>query len=175
MGSQRETKPGEAEQGPQRLDNMRFSRSNRARLSGPALRTFLAISDLWGLTKDQRIAVLGYRSSSTYHSWCKQAREHGALTLDADVLTRISAVLGIHQALGVLFPSERVGIEWLRTPHKAVVFGGQPPLNLVTSGSQDGLLTVRRFLDAARGGLYMQPNAIDVEFTPYTNSELVFR
>jgi hypothetical protein len=40
-------------------------------------------------------------------------------------------------------------------------FGGRPPLDLVTSGSQDGLLSVRRFLDGARGGLYMQPNTID--------------
>ena len=82
----------------------------------------------------------------------EQAREHGAFTLDVDVLTRISAVLGIHQALGILFPQERLGVDWLRSPHNAVVFGGHPPLDLITNGSQDGLLSVRRFLDGARGG-----------------------
>jgi len=46
---------------------------------------------------------------------------------------------------------------------------------LVTSGSQDGLLSVRRFLDGARGGLYMQPNTIDEAFTPYDDTEIVFR
>jgi hypothetical protein len=56
-----------------------------------------------------------------------------------------------------------------------VVFGGRPPLDLVTSGSQDGLLSVRRFLDGARGGLYMQPNTIDEAFTPYSDTEIVFR
>jgi hypothetical protein len=55
------------------------------------------------------------------------------------------------------------------------VFGGRPPLELVTSGSQDGLLSVRRFLDGARGGLYMQPNTIDEAFTPYDDTEIVFR
>jgi hypothetical protein len=55
------------------------------------------------------------------------------------------------------------------------VFGGRPPLALVTSGSQDGLLSVRRFLDGARGGLYMQPNTIDEPFTPYDDREIVFR
>ena len=40
---------------------------------------------------------------------------------------------------------------------------------------EDGLLTVRRFLDGARGGLYMQPNAIDEAFTPYDEAEIVFR
>jgi hypothetical protein len=55
------------------------------------------------------------------------------------------------------------------------VFGGLPPLDLVTSGSQDGLLSVRRLLDGARGGLYMQPNTIDEAFRPYDDTEIVFR
>ena len=173
--NKREPRPAEPEKGPQRLENSRFAPANRKRLSPPALRTFLAIADLWGLTEEQRLLVLGYPSRSTYHNWCKQAREHGAFTLDVDVLARISAVLGIHQALGILFPTERLGAEWLRTAHNAVVFGGRPPLDLVTSGSQDGLLSVRRFLDGARGGLYMQPNTIDEAFTPYSDTEIVFR
>lgn len=161
--------------GSRQIDVSRFAPGNRRRLSAPALRTFLAIADLWGLTEEQRRLVLGYPSRSTYHNWCKQAREHGAFTLDLDVLMRISTMLGIHQALGILFAEERLGIDWLRTPHHATVFGGQSPLALVTSGTQDGLLTVRRFLDGARGGLYMPPNAIDEAFTPYEESEIVFR
>ncbi|MDF2116056.1 MbcA/ParS/Xre antitoxin family protein [Roseiarcaceae bacterium H3SJ34-1] len=161
--------------GPQQLEKARFAPANRRQLSPPALRTFLAIADLWGLTEEQRLLMLGYPSRSTYHNWCKQAREHGSIVLDVDVLTRISAVFGIHQALGILFPTERLGVEWLRTPHNSIVFGGRPPLDLVTSGSQDGLLTVRRFLDGARGGSYMQPNEIDRAFVPYDDSELVFR
>ena len=170
-----ETRPSEAAKGPPRLDNSRLAPANRRRLSAPALRTFLAIADLWGLTEEQRLLILGYPSRSTYHNWCKQAREHGAFTLDVDALTRISAVLGIHRGLGTLFPTEQLGVEWLRTRHSAVVFGGRPPLDLVTCGSQDGLLSVRRFLDGARGGLYMRPNNIDETFTPYDDTEIVFR
>ena len=175
MLNNRDPTPAESAKSPQRLDNSRFSPANRRRLSAPALRTFLAIADLWRLTEAQRILVLGYPSRSTYHSWCKQAREHGAFTLDVDVLTRISAILGIHQGLRVLFPTEQLGVEWLRTPHNALIFGERPPLDLVTSGSQDGLLSVRRFLDGARGGLYMQPNTVDEAFTPYDDTEIVFR
>ena len=175
MRNAQKNSPSEAEKGRQRLDNSRFAPANRRRLSAPALRTFLAIADLWGLTEEQRLLILGYPSRSTYHNWCKQAREHGAFTLDVDALTRISAVLGIHQGLGILFPTEHLGAEWLRTPHNAVVFGGRPPLDLVTSGSQDGLLSVRRFLDGARGGLYMQPNTIDEAFKAYDDTEIVFR
>jgi hypothetical protein len=161
--------------GPQRLNSARFASANRKRLSAPALRTFAAIADLWGLTEEERRLVLGYPSRSTYHNWAKLAREHRELTLDVDTLTRISAVLGIHQALGILYPNEREGVAWLRGPNTATVFGGNPPLALVTSGPQDGLLTVRRFLDAARGGIYMEPNAVDEAFAPYEEADVAFR
>jgi hypothetical protein len=174
--SKRAARPGdEPAAGPQRLNSSRFDPVNRRRLSVPALRTFVAIADLWGLTEEQRRLVLGYPSRSTYHNWCRYARSYGRMTLDVDVLTRISAVLGIHQALGILFPDEKAGVVWLRGPHDAVVFGGQPPIDLVTSGSQDALLTVRRFLDAARSGIYMPPSTIDQSFRPYEDSEIIFR
>src|SRR5260370_17998213 len=161
------TRASETAKGPPGMDNSRLAPANRRRLSAPALRTFLAIADLWGLTEEQRLLILGYPSRSTYHNWCKQAREHGAFTLDVDVLTRISAVLGIHQGLGILFPTEQLGVEWLRAPHSAVVFGGRPPPDLVTHGPPDGVVSVRRFLRRARGGLYIQPNTLDAAVKPY--------
>ncbi|MGE0501399.1 MAG: MbcA/ParS/Xre antitoxin family protein [Rhizobiaceae bacterium] len=157
------------------LDVSRFAPDNRRRLSAPGLRTFLAVSDLWGMNEEERRLTLGYPSRSTYHNWAKLARTHGDFTLDVDALARISAVLGIHQALGILFASEAEGVAWLRGPHGATVFGGRPPLALVASGSLDALLTVRRFLDAARGGRSMEPNAADRDFSPYADSDLVFR
>ena len=161
--------------GPDRLDVSRFLPDNRRRLSGPGLRAFMAIADLWGLNEEQRRLVLGYPARSTYHHWTRLARTQEVLTLDADVLTRISAVLGIHQALGVLFADQHQALDWLRGPHAAPMFGGQPPLALVTGGSQDGLLIVRRFVDAARGGLYMPPNRIDAGYAPIEDSQIVWQ
>ncbi|HYI84894.1 MAG TPA: antitoxin Xre/MbcA/ParS toxin-binding domain-containing protein [Acetobacteraceae bacterium] len=143
-------------------------------MSGPGLRTFNAIADLWDLTEGERLLVLGSPSRSTYYGWLKAAREHTDVTLSVDTLTRVSAVLGIHKALKILFATEREGIEWLRGPHRAAVFGGRPPLDLVICGTQDGLMTVRRFLDAARGGVYMEPNEADTDFRPYTDADIVF-
>ncbi|MBI4923788.1 MAG: DUF2384 domain-containing protein [Devosia nanyangense] len=151
----------------------RFAPANRRRLSGPALRTFLTISDRWGLSEEQRRLVLGYPSRSTFHNWTRLARLQQPITLDVDTLTRLSAVLGIHQALGVLFDSDAEGVAWLRGPHDAPLFGGQPPLALVASGAQDSLVAVRRFLDAARGGLYMAPNALDMGFEGYADDDIV--
>jgi hypothetical protein len=157
------------------VDARRFEPAARRRVSAPGMRAFLAIADLWRLTEEERRLVLGYPSRSTYHNWAKLAREGGSFTLDVDTLARISAVLGIHQALGVLFASEADGVAWLRGPHDGTVFGGRPPLALLASGSQDALLTVRRFLDAARGGIHMEPNAADADFVPYRDEDIVIR
>ena len=156
------------------LDASRFSAANRRRLSGPGLRAFHAIAELWDLTEEERLLVLGMPSRSTYYGWTKAAREHGEITLSADTLTRVSAVLGIHKALQILFPAERDGLDWLHGPHGAPLFGGQPPIALVVGGTQDGLMAVRRFLDAARGGIYMPPNAADDGFVPLTDGGIVF-
>jgi len=161
--------------GPAPLDVSRFEPANRRRLSAPALRTFLAIAALWGLNEEQQRLILGYPSRSAFYNWSKRVREHADITLDADVLMRISAVFGIHQGLGVLFSNEHEGVAWLRRPHDTVVFGGQPPLSLITNGTQDGLRTVRRFVDAARGGLYMPPSADEADFEPYADSEIIFQ
>jgi len=160
--------------GPQVLDASRFAPDNRRRLSAPGLRTFAAIADLWGLSEEQRRLILGMPSRSTFHAWMKAAREHRDVTLDVDVLTRISVVLGIHQALELLHDEEPAAVAWLKRPHLAPVFGGQPPLSLMVSGTQDGLMQVRRFLDASRGGLYMPPNEIDADPRPYADAEIVF-
>lgn len=153
-------------------DVRRFSPENRRKLSAPAFRTFISIADAWRLSEEQRRLVLGYPARSTFYSWCRAARELGTITLSVDRLTRISAILGIHQALSVLFSDESERRAWLTTPHDALLYGGHPPLDLVVSGTLDGLMLVRRFLEAACGGIYMPPNSVDVGFEPYRDSEI---
>lgn len=174
MGTEEPVPASSIAAGPTVLDASRFAPANRRRLGGPGLRTFLAIADLWGLDESQRLMMLGMPSRSTYYGWIKAAREHRDVMLDVDVLLRISAVLGVYQALRVLHDSEAAGLAWLRTPHRAPLFGGQAPLELMVGGAQDGLMLVRRFLGAGRGGLYMGPGALDLEFEPYTDKDIVF-
>ncbi len=159
---------------PPPLNASRFTSSNRRRLSGPAMRTFIAIADLWALTQDERVLVLGLPSRSTYYGWVRAARDGDDLTLPTDTLLRISALLGIHKALRILFASDQAGIHWLRNPHAALPFGGQPPIALALGGTQDGLMLMRRFLDAARGGFFMAPNAIDAQTPALSDEDIVF-
>ena len=138
----------------------RFEPDNRRRLSAPALRTFAGHRRSVGPQRGAAAAGAGLSValdlSQLDASWPASSAD---VTLDVDALTRLSAVFGIHQALGVLF-GDAGGRAWrgCTGPHDAPLFGGQPPLALVTAGTLDGLLLVRRFLDAARGGLYMAPN-----------------
>lgn len=151
----------------------RFDPSKRERLGAPGLRSFAQIAELWGLSESQRLSVLGFPGRSTYHQWLAKARERQKIVLPVDTLLRISAVLGIHKGLRILFGREEDERAWLTKPHDAPLFGGQPPLALVANGTQDGLLLVRRYLDAWRGGIFAAPNAADRDFAPYTDDDIV--
>lgn len=145
----------------------------RRRVSGPGLRTFLAIAEQYDIPTRDRIALLGEPSRSTYHEWVKKAREVAPLALPLDTLTRISGVLGIHKALAILFPIEAEAMTWLKGAHEGEVFGGQAPIAVMIEGGLDGILTVRRYLDAWRGGLRGGPGH-DAAFEPVRPSDLIF-
>ncbi len=136
----------------------RLSSANRTRHSGPALRIFLSIADLWKLTELERRLALGYPSRATFYVWCKRARGRTPLTLSVDVLSRISMVLGIQQILEELFPIEHA-VDWLHA-NDPTVFGGGSPLGLITSGFYDDILEVRRFLNGKLAGRPPQLNTI---------------
>lgn len=156
---------------PPRVNPLTYSARNRRRLSGPGLRVFLSIADLWTLTERERRLILGCPPRSTYQRWTRAAREHRDVTLGVDALTRISGIFGIHAALQILHSTEHDGVASLKRPHNAPEFGGHRPLDFITSGPLDAILTVRRFLDAADGRLYMQPYEIDHNFTPCADED----
>lgn len=147
--------------------------SDRARLSGPGLRTFVRIADAWDLTEKQRIAALGEPGRSTYYQWVRKAQDRAPVTLPLDTLLRVSALLGVHKALAILFADPAQGLAWLRSPHASTVFRGAAPIAFILEGGQDGMMTVRRYLDAWRGGAAGQGGAgIDIE--PVGEEDLVF-
>lgn len=146
---------------------------DRARVSGPGLRTFRAVADQWGLTERERIAVLGEPARSTYHQWMRKAQAGETVTLPLDALLRISGVLGIHKALAILFRDKGQALTWLRGAHRGTVFQGASPLSFVIDGAQDGILTVRRHLDAWRGG-HVGHGAAEGGFAPVLEDDVVF-
>jgi hypothetical protein len=161
--------------GPQILDVSRFEPTRRHQLSGPGLRTFLNIADEWRLSEQERLRVLGFPARSTFHGWIAKVRQKTDITLSADELMRISAVLGIYKALKIIFPRDEDAARWLRSSNTGPMFGGQAPLVLITSGTQDALMLVRRYLDAWRGGAFAAPvPGFDDVAAPLSDADLAF-
>ncbi|MEN3972302.1 MbcA/ParS/Xre antitoxin family protein [Sphingomicrobium sp. XHP0235] len=119
--------------------------SKRKDLTGPALRTFFRIADAWGLKESEQMSLLGLDTRSTFQSWKRGA----VASIPKDALERISYVMGIYKALQILLP--KTADQWVRKPNKAVLFGGRPAIERMTSGNVADLFVVRQYLDAQRG------------------------
>ncbi len=124
------------------------TKTDRKGLSGPALRAFFRIAELWALTNDEQMTLLGVNSRSTFFGWKKGA----GVTLPKDTLERISYILGIYRALQILLPKQEAADAWIKQPNSAQPFGGNSALHRMLSGQVADLFVVRQYLDAQRGG-----------------------
>ena len=121
---------------------------SRKELSGPALRTFFRIADLWKLTTSEQMALLGITTRSTFYNWKRDTDT----TLPKDTLERISYIVGIYKALQIMLPKEEAADEWVKRPNASPLFGGASALSRMLSGQVADLFVVRQYLDAQRGG-----------------------
>ncbi len=124
------------------------SRSERERLSPGALRAFFNIMARWQVRDEDARALLGGITNGPYYALKKRPTR----TVDADTLLRISYLVGIFKALHILH-DEALADEWVRLPNSNRIFGGQAPLVFMRQGGLPAMQTVRRLLDARRGGL----------------------
>jgi uncharacterized protein (DUF2384 family) len=111
---------------------------------GP-LAAFFALADVWKLSTDQQIALLGSPARSTFFKWKK---EGGILSVDREV--RVSHLLSIFKALQVLFPDPARADAWMGRPQR--FFGGRSAFDVMLSGKLEDIERVRDFVDAQRGG-----------------------
>jgi hypothetical protein len=121
---------------------------DRKALSGPALRTFFRIADLWELSADEQMILLGVTARSTFFKWKKDQNA----VLPKDTLERISYILGIYGALQILLPDERAADTWVKRQNTAPLFGGLSALDRMLSGQVSDLFVVRQYLDSQRDG-----------------------
>jgi len=116
-------------------------------LSEAALKGFFHIAGAWDLSTRDQMILLGQPPRSTFFAWKKATRT----TLSQDTLERISYLLGIWKALRILIPDEAQALAWVHKPNDNPLFGGVPPLEVMTRGRILDLAEVRRLLDARRG------------------------
>lgn len=118
---------------------------NPTRTAQVALSVFFNIMDAWHVkAKDQRV-LLGKPSESTFYNW----KNGKVSSLSNDTLERISYIMGIYKALGILFPTREQADAWPLKPNKA--FNGESALDFMLKGSMIHLIDMRRYLDAQRG------------------------
>jgi hypothetical protein len=124
------------------------SKSERERLSASALRGFFKIMNCWRVRDEEARFLLGGISNGPYYLWKKDPQR----LLDADVLTRISYLVGIFKALNILY-GEKLADDWVKLENSNRIFGGRTPLDYMVRGGVPAMQTVRRLLDARRGGM----------------------
>lgn len=125
------------------------SEEERKRLSGSALKALFNIAQCWKLRSEEVRDLLGGVANGSYFEMKKHPESK---LLDADKMYRISYLIGIFKALNILH-SQQLADEWIKLPNTNRIFGGHTPLEYMTRGGLPAMQTVRRLLDARRGGI----------------------
>ncbi len=122
-------------------------RAERDRLSSGAIRAFFNIVEHWKVRDDAARQLLGGVSNGTFYA----LKKGGGRALDEDRLRRISYLVGIFKSLNIIY-GEELADRWMQLPNKNRIFGGMTPGDYLIHGGLPAFATVRRLLDARRGG-----------------------
>ena len=123
------------------------ARSERDRLSAPALKAFFNTMAAWKVRDEDARSLLGGVSNGPFY----EMKRNPGRTLDTDRLTRVSYLLGIYKALHILH-SPSLADEWVHLANNNPVFSGETPLAYMIRGGLPAFQTVRRLLDSRRAG-----------------------
>jgi Protein of unknown function (DUF2384) len=118
------------------------------KVSKSALRTFFNIMNVWQLSAEQAMTLLGLDSRSTYFKWKKNPE---SAKLSPDKLERLSYIFGIYKALQILLPNADSADSWIKRPNSALPFQGKSALERMLAGRVADLYVVRQYLDGQRG------------------------
>jgi hypothetical protein len=125
------------------------SKEERKRLSASGLKALFHIAECWKLRGEDVRELLGGVANGSYFEMKKNP---DGKVLDADQMYRVSYLIGIFKALNILH-SQQLADEWVRLPNTNRIFGGRTPLEYMIRGGVPAMQTVRRLLDARRGGV----------------------
>jgi hypothetical protein len=121
--------------------------TERERLSPSAIKAFFNIMEKWSIKDGDARDLLGGISNGVFY----EMKKNPARVLDADRLARISLIIGIFKSLNILYPDD-LADAWVTLPNKNRIFGGGTPLSYMIHGGLAAMWTIRRLVDARRGG-----------------------
>jgi hypothetical protein len=125
-------------------------RATRERLSPAAIRGFLRLADLWGLSAEERQELLGASvGRTTLATWARGETS----TLSADQLMRVSYLLAIYEGLQRIWRrAPELGDQWPRRRRQEAPFGGHTPVETLCRGGIPAFAAVRAYVDEMTGG-----------------------
>lgn len=109
------------------------------------MEAFQGLAELWELSTEDQLLLLGSPGRSTFFKWKKEGG-----SIPRDTVERVSHLLAIHKALEILLPDPRAADTWIRRPNQ--FFSGQSALDVMRGGQVMDIFRVRQYVDAQRGG-----------------------
>ncbi len=123
-----------------------IARAGEGRSAIPAaMDAFQGLAELWQLSTEDQLLLLGSPGRSTFFKWKKEGG-----SIPRDTVERISHLLAIHKALEILLPDTRAADSWVRRENG--FFNGQSALEVMRGGQVIDIYRVRQYVDAQRGG-----------------------
>ena len=121
--------------------------SERERLSSGAARAFFNLMECWKIGSSDARRLLGGMSNGSFF----ELKKKPGRVLGEDQLRRISYLLGIFEALNVLY-DEELADRWVHLANNNAIFGGMAPVEYLIRGGLPAFDTVQRLLDARQVG-----------------------
>lgn len=119
-----------------------------ARTSAVAVKALRRVFAAWGVPGADAAHLAGVSE----RTWSRMKAEAWSGKLDADCLTRASALIGLYKALHLYFGDE-LADRWPRLPNRGPLFGGLTPVAHMIEGGLPAILATRDYVDALRGGM----------------------
>ncbi|OOY21975.1 DUF2384 domain-containing protein [Thioclava sp. DLFJ5-1] len=111
-------------------------------IAAVALKAFARVAASWGLSEKEAAGLADMSESE----WTRAKKPDFAGDLTRDQLLRLSAVVGIYEALELYF-SEPLARSWFARPNAGHLFDGRCPVEAAIEGGLPQILAIRTYLD----------------------------
>jgi len=122
--------------------------TDRTRLTPAALEALRSLARSWKLSGQEAAELLGVSIST----WERIRAGNWKQSLTQDQFMRASALVGIFKALHLLFVDEMAD-RWIKLRNTGPLFANRTPVEAMREDGIPGMLEIRRYVDALRGGL----------------------
>ncbi len=117
------------------------TKAQNKQLAPLGLRAFFKQADIWDLTVEEQMILLGRPSRSTFYNW----RAGKISGVPHDTLSRLSHLMAIQHNLHAIFDDPDQAQAWIKKPNAQL--SGQSALERLLAGEMMDLYFVRVYLD----------------------------